>query len=236
MKEALARLIDLQRADTAAATAGKKRDEIDRALREAEKLLAAAKAAEETAHKALQEARAHVHAREMDLKQRENRIQELNGKLNSASSNKEYQSILLEIGTIRAENGKVEETILLAMDEADARDKAHEAAKAKTRETEGIVRAANAEVEAKRAAFDAQMAAAKAERDGVAASIPAEALRIYERIRTGNRTTGIAVVEVHGEYCQGCQMGISPQEYSDLVAGTRIVLCRSCQRILVLAK
>lgn len=234
MREALARLMDLQMADKAAAQAGKRREDIDRALREAEKLLAAAKAGEEAAHKALQEAKAHLHSKEMDLRQREERILTLQGKLNTATSNKEYQSILLEVGTIRAENGKVEETILLAMDESDAKDKAHEAARAKTRETEAIVRAAKAEVEAKRAAFDAEMAAAKARRDEIAASVPPEALRIYERIRGGNRQTGVAVVEVHGEYCQGCQISITPQEYSDLVGGTRIVLCRSCQRIMVL--
>lgn len=235
MKEALGRLIGLQRADSAAAHAGKRRDEIDRQLRESEKLLAEAKAAEEAAHRALQEAQSHVHRREMDLKERETRIGVLQGKLGGATSNKEYQGILFEVASVKAENGRIEEQILLAMDEVDAKEKLHEAAKARTRETEGIVRAANSVVDRKRAEFDAEMAAAKAERDEVAAAIPPEALRIYERIRTGNRTTGIAVVEVHGEYCQGCQMSITPQEYSDLVSGTKIVLCRSCQRILVLS-
>lgn len=235
MKEALGRLIELQKADSAAAQAGRRRDEIDRQLREAEKILADAKAGEDAAHRALQEAQALVHRRELDLKQREGRILELQGKLNGATSNKEYQGILLEIGAVKAENGKTEEQILLAMDEVDAKEKLHEAARARTRETEGIVRAAKTAVEQKRAAFEADMAAAKAQRDQIAAAIPPEALRVYERIRAGNRQTGIAVVEVHGEYCQGCQMSVTPQEYSDLVAGTKIVLCRSCQRILVLA-
>lgn len=234
VKEALARLIELQRADSDAAQAGRRRDEIDRQLRDAEKLLADAKSAEAAAHHTLQEAQAAVHRREMDLKQREGRIQDLQGKLNSCSSNKEYQGILMEIGTIRAENGRVEEQILLAMDESDAKDGLHEAARAKTRETEALVRQAKAAVDEKRAAFEAELAAARARREEIAASIPPEALRIYERIRGGNRQTGIAVASVHGEYCQRCQMSVTPQEYSDLVAGTKIVLCRSCQRILVL--
>lgn len=234
MREALAKLIDLQKADTAAAQTGKRRDEIDAKAREAEKLLVAAKDAEEAAHKAAQESKSHLHTFEMDLKERETRIQTLNGKLGGATSNKEYQSILMEIGTIKAENGKIEDKILLAMDEVEAKEKAWEAAKAKTRETEGVVKAAKAEVDRRRAEFEAELAAMRAQRDEIAAQIPKEALRIYERIRGGNRTTGIAVVEVHGEYCQGCQMSITSQELSDLVGGTRIVLCRSCQRILVL--
>jgi len=235
LKEALSRLIELQAADSAAAQAGKRRDEIDAQLRDAEALLAKAKDAEGAAHHVLQEAQAVVHRREMDLKQREGRITDLQGKLNGANSNREYQGILLEIQTIKAENGKVEEQILLAMDEVEAKEKLHEAAKGKTRETQGVVGAAKQAVAEKRAQFEAEMEAARASRDEIAKAIPPEALRIYERIRAGNRTTGIAVVEVHGEYCQGCQMSITPQEYSDLVAGSKIVLCRSCQRILVLA-
>jgi uncharacterized protein len=234
LREALARLIDLQKADSAATQTGKKRDEIDAKARESEKLLAASKAAEDAAHKAAQESKSHLHTFEMDLKEREGRIQTLNGKLGGATSNKEYQSILMEIATVKAENGKIEEKILLAMDEVDAKEKAWEAAKAKTRETEGVVKSAKAEVDRRRAEFEAELAAKKAERDAIAAALPAEALRIYERIRAGNRTTGIAVVPVHGEYCQGCQMSITSQELSDLVGGTKIVLCRSCQRILVL--
>lgn len=234
MKEALVRLIDLQKADKAATLAGKKRAEIDSKLKEAEKLLAGVKLEEEAAHKIAQETKAALHRHEMELKEREARITALNGKLGGATSNKEYQSILTEVATIKAENGKIEERILVAMDEVEAKDKLWEAAKAKTRETEGIVRNANADVERRRAEFDAEVAAAKTERDGIAASIPAEALKAYERIRNGNRTTGIAVVEVHGDYCQGCQMEITPQQYSDLVHGKSLVLCRSCQRIMVL--
>ncbi|MCE9636079.1 MAG: hypothetical protein K8T90_10265 [Planctomycetes bacterium] len=234
MKEALVRLIDLQRADKAATLAGKKRAEIDLKLRAAEKLLAGVKTEEEAAHKASQEAKAALHRNEMELKERESRITVLNGKLGGATSNKEYQSILTEVATIRAENGKIEERILLAMDESESKDKLWEAAKAKTRETEGIVRAANADVERRRDEFDAELAASKVHRDEIAASIPPDALKAYERIRVGNRTTGIAVVEVHGDYCQGCQMEITPQQYSDLVHGKSLVLCRSCQRIMVL--
>ena len=140
MKEALVRLIDLQKADKAATLAGKKRAEIDSKLKEAEKLLAGVKLEEEAAHKIAQETKAALHRHEMELKEREARITALNGKLGGATSNKEYQSILTEVATIKAENGKIEERILVAMDEVEAKDKLWEAAKAKTRETEGIVR------------------------------------------------------------------------------------------------
>jgi hypothetical protein len=234
VKEAIARLIDLQRADTAAFEAEKRRAELDRGMDSADRLLAEAKAAAEAAHKAAQEAKAAVHRREMDLKQREQRIQELNGKLGGATSNKEYQGLLLEIAAVRAENGRIEEQILLAMDESEAKDREEEAARARLRETERIHGTAAEEVARKRAAFEEDLAAARRSRDEIAASIPAEALRVYERIRAGNKRTGIAVAAVHGEYCQGCQMNVNSQELADLVNAKRLVVCRTCQRILVL--
>lgn len=234
MKEAIARLIDLQRADSATFDAEKRRSELDRGLEGANRLLAEAKAAVEAAHKASQEAKAAVHRREMDLKQREQRISDLNGKLGGATSNKEYQSLVVEIGAIRAENGRIEEQILLAMDESEARDRDEEAARTKLRETERIHQAAADEVARRKAEFEAELAASRRARDEVAAQIPAEALRVYERIRSGNKRTGVAVAPVHGEYCQGCQMSVTAQELADLVNGKRLVICRSCQRILVL--
>lgn len=234
MKESLSLLVVLQKADRDAMDAERRRAEFDRQMDGVNKLLAESKAGVDAAHKALQEAQALLHKRETELKGKELRIAELTGKLNTATSNKEYQGLLVEIGALKVENGRIEETILLAMEEVEAKEKLQEAARAKLRETEAIHRAAEAEVAGRRAAFETELAAAKARRDEIAARVPAEPLRVYERIRGGNRKSGTAVAEVHGEYCQGCQMSINSQEYSDLVAGTRIVICRVCQRILVL--
>ena len=234
MKEAIARLIDLQHADSAGFDAEKRRTELDRGLDGANKLLTEAKTALDAAHKSSQEAKAAVHRKEMDLKQREQRIVDLQGKLGGATSNKEYQTLVVEMGALRAENGRIEEQILLAMDESDARERDEEAARAKLRETEAVHRAAADEVARRRAEFEAALGEARRLRDEIAAQIPAEALRVYERIRAGNKRTGVAVAAVHGEYCQGCQMSITSQELADLVNGQRLVICRSCQRILVL--
>ena len=66
-----------------------RRTELDRGLDGANKVLEEAKAALDAAHKASQEAKAAVHRREMDLKQREQRIVDLQGKLGGATSHKE---------------------------------------------------------------------------------------------------------------------------------------------------
>src|SRR5207245_5829073 len=129
--------------------------------------------------KALMEAKSHAHGKELDLKQREDQIRDWTTKLNTATSNKEYQGIVLKIGEPKIENGRTEEQILLAMDETDAKDKLHEAAKAKYRDAETALRAAEGNLASQRAALEGQMADASKLRTDLAGQVPAEALRIY---------------------------------------------------------
>ena len=96
------------------------------------------------------------------------------------------------------------------------------------------LREAEARVENERGTLDEQLAEQERGRGELAAAIPDKQLSLYERIRGGNRSSGSAVCAVHGMYCQGCQMEITPQQYADLVAGNKVVLCRTCQRILAL--
>jgi predicted nucleic acid-binding Zn-ribbon protein len=234
VKETIAKLVELQRADKLVVDLKKRRDDMDGSLAGAKKTVEAARVTLEEAHKALLEAKSHVHRKEMDVAERETQIRDLNGKLGGATSNKEYQGILLKIGELKAENGRTETEILLAMDDAEAKEKVHEEAKARMREAESTLAAAEAAVGALKSAMESEAAAATATRDALAKAVPAEQLRVYERIRAGNRKSGTAVAAVHGEYCQSCQMSITSQELTELIKGEKLVICRTCQRILVL--
>jgi uncharacterized protein len=234
VKETIAKLADLQRADHRVVELKKKKDELDGGLVGAKKGVEAAQAALDLAHKALQEAKALVHRKEMDVQERETKIRDLNGKLGGATSNKEYSGILLAIAEQKAENGKTETDILVAMDDVEAKEKLHDAAKAKMREAEVALKDAEDKVADQKAAMEADAAEASAQRDAISAQIPAEALRAYERIRAGNKRSGTAVAVVHGEYCQGCQMAITAHELTQLIKGDKLMMCRTCQRILVL--
>lgn len=234
MKETIAKLVELQQADRLVVDLKRKKDELDGSLAGAKKAVEAARADLDAAHRALQEAKSHVHRKEMDLKEREGHIRDTEGKLGSATSNKEYAAYLMKIGELKAENGRTETEILLAMDEAEAKEKLHEEAKARLRDAEAVLREAEGKVSSQKSAMEAEAAAASARRKELASQIPAEQLRVYERILAGNKRSGTAVAPVHGEYCQGCQMAITSHELTELIKGNRLVICRTCQRILVL--
>ena len=234
MRETLERLIRLQRADDGIVDLETRIGELDQQLDGARRALDAARNAVAEAHQIRQEAQAATHRKEIDLAEAEGEIRKLEAQLNTASSNKEFQAIQLKIGHIQAENGKREESIILSMDDVDEKERREEAAKAAQREAEAALRAAEEKVEQQRKGLIETLAAAQSEREELAASIDAQKLTLYERIRGGNRKSGTAVVAVHGEYCQGCQMAVRPQDLSDLIGGQTLVLCSSCQRILVL--
>lgn len=234
MKETLQQLIQLQRTDDEIVVMQKRIDELDSQLDGAKAALDAAQKSVEAAHHARQEAQAATHRLEMDLSSAEAEVLKLEGSLNKASSNKEYQAIQLKMGHIKAANGKVEEQILMSMDVVDEKERLEDAAKAVQREAEAALRTAEANVEEERQGLAEELTGMKTGRDELAAAVIPAKLKLYERIRGGNRKSGTAVVAVHGEYCQGCQMAVRPQDVSDLVQGSALVICRTCNRILVL--
>jgi len=234
VKETISKLVELQKVDHLVALLKKRKDDLDGGLVGARKGVETAKAAVEVAHKALLESKSHVHRKEMDVQEREEQMRQLNGKLGGATSNKEYQGILLKIGELKGENGKTETDILMGMDEVESKEKLHEEAKSKMRDAEAAFREAEEKVSGQKSAMESEAAEASSQRTTLASQVPAEALRVYERIRAGNKRSGTAVAVVHGEYCQGCQMAITSHELTELIKGEKICICRTCQRILVL--
>ena len=234
MKATLQQLIQLQRTDDAIVVMQQRIDELDSQLDGAKAGLDAARKAVDAAHHLRQEAQAATHRFEMDLSTAEGEILKLEGTLNRASSNKEYQAIQLKMAHVRAANGKLEEQILMSMDVVEEKERLEDAAKAAQREAEAALRAAEASVDEEREGLADELSVMRTARDELAAAVLPAKLRLYDRIRGGNRKSGTAVVAVHGEYCQGCQMAVRPQDVSDLVQGNELVLCRTCNRILVL--
>jgi predicted nucleic acid-binding Zn-ribbon protein len=236
VKEVLERLWLLQQTDTEIRELARSSEELSAGTRSALAAVEKAKANVDAAHVRVKEALSVQHRHELELKQREDEINKAKLGLNSASNNKEYQGLLLRIGTLEAECGKVEEKILLAMETREERERDERAARELQKTAEAGLRAAEARVAAERDGIEKRVQETASRRGNIASEVPAESLRLYERIRGGNRSTGTAVTVVYGEYCQGCQMQVTPQQMTDLIGGTTLVICRTCQRILALGE
>lgn len=232
MKETLARLVELAEWDRVIAKSVGTLDDLASGTRNAKKGLEKAQAGVKRAVEATKESQAKTHRYELDLQTAESKVESLGGKLNTASSNKEYSAILLEIGATKAEAGKIEEQILLSMDAHEAVERAEDAARVVVKEAEATLRAAEAKVEERRGQIEEQVEHAKKRREETAAALPDDARRLYEKL-LGAKNMRRVLAAVDGEYCMNCQMKLAPQQVAEVIGGRKLVQCRSCRCILV---
>jgi predicted nucleic acid-binding Zn-ribbon protein len=207
-------------------------------------LVASERKAYETAKAGLAEAdRKHkdglkaADRRELDLKSREADILKLEGQLNTATSNKVYSELMLNIRSARQDVGKIEESILGLMDEAEALGAEVEKARVVVKKAEDEYRAAEKTLQAEAAAIKIQLDQKEAIRAALAKEVEPEALNVYERIRGSRKGIGITRVEAGGEnqyYCTTCQMDVTVQDVTIAMRPDKIAQCRSCNRILII--
>ena len=168
--------------------------------------------------------------KEVELKGLEAQIESWTVKLNMTRDNKEYQGIVHQIATLKAQKGAMEEEVLGMMDGTAGM-------KAKVSEEERKASAARKAFEAWRGGQEADLKRLEGEiaetlshRQGISAGVPEDFLGRYERLRT-SRGTALAAVEE--EVCQGCHLGLTPNQINQLALdGGPLVTCQSCGRIL----
>lgn len=108
---------------------------------------------------------------------------------------------------------------------------------AEARRTREARLAVLADAEARVAAAEAELHeaidAARAERDGVAAGVPAALLAEYEGLRKGRG--GVGVAKLVGTQCGGCHLTLSAVEANRMrkLGADEVAHCEECGRILV---
>lgn len=184
----------------------------------------------ETKRDNLKALRADAHATEVLLKGAEEEAEKLRGKLNTASTNKEYNALQHEIAEKVADASRIEDQVLAAMADIDALEEdirtleqaigqiKHE----HDQEADGI--------EKDMAGLDAKIHALRDRRSAAAAEVDPEMLEEYERIAAKKGATALAAVVANA--CQGCFMHLTPQLCHVLKAGNRVVHCPNCSRLL----
>lgn len=178
---------------------------------------------------ALRHMRMAADSEELSLKTKEQRVKDLRGKLNAASSNKEYSAINEEIGKLTVENGLLADEILSAIGRYD--DAAVELEQSRV------------SLEAARTEFakfkekneytlqklrDRSVILEKKIAD-TEASLDSESAAMYQRLLKikGHRALGA----VEGDICTACYTSLTPQGMSDLRSG-KMVICKSCGAML----
>lgn len=151
----------------------------------------------------------------------------------SISSPKELEKLQHEVGTLGKRQGELEDAELELMESKEAAD----AELASKQSTLAQAQTTLADAEKRRdAALDEIEKALQdhvSERTGMAASVPAELLALYDRIRASSG--GIGAAKLRARRCEGCRLELSGIELNDVreAALDDVVRCEECGRILV---
>lgn len=230
MNQVIEKLLAVQELDRRILRLEEKRKAGPEALAEEEGELGAhRKKLDEATHRA-KEAMRTAERKNAELDAVDKKMKDLNLKLNTARSNKEYEALKHEIAGFKADYEILEEEALQQWEVSEAREEEAEREKEKIRGLEEDLAAKRREWEEAEKEIDGQLDALKEQRARGASEVPATWMQIYDRVL--DLRGAPAVVEVSEQYCQGCQMSITVHDVTRAITGREIVQCKACSRIL----
>lgn len=172
-----------------------------------------------------------IDSKELDLKCLEEEIKKLRGNLFQIKNNKEYTALLSEIGSREADKSVLEDEILSMLSRQEELCAEEKKLDKRIQEQEKELTAYSRSVEAELEALEKGTQEAQKQWKENAELLDAEALTQYRRLIEKD---GLAVVELDGENCSGCNMSLTPQTINLLFHRQELTFCMNCGRILCL--
>jgi uncharacterized protein len=168
-------------------------------------------------------------AKQLQFKTNENKIKELQTKLNQAASNKEYQLLKEHIAADEMANSVLADEILEAMERADGfHAEVVEMTTHVTKAKEELQRVRQ-DVTDHDPQLQAQIQELEAKLREAETALPVEIREAYARVVRQKGEDGLAAAE--DGYCGGCNQHIPLNMYNAMQLN-RPVFCRSCGRLL----
>lgn len=168
--------------------------------------------------------------KESELSSKEENINKCKSQLNALKTNKEYTTMLHEIGGHEADKSVLEEGILLIMDEVEVQKKEVEKVKGLVKEDENKLNQDKEKVSADIKEIEVTVGTLNKQRSEAVGKIDKAILSKYERLLKGKDS--LAMVKVADNACGGCHMNLPPQVINEVNMKTDLVYCESCARIL----
>lgn len=172
-------------------------------------------------------------SKQLQLSSREAKIEELNGKLNSAGSNREFQLLKDQIAADEQANSVLSDEIFEMLERIDVLDNdlstAEENLKKAKAETENVRTRVNKELASLNEQLESVCQELKDNEDKLPGDVSAEFRRLMEQRGED------ALAETDMQTCGGCYTTITTQKVSELMM-KQAVFCQSCGTILYIGE
>lgn len=167
--------------------------------------------------------------KQLQLKVNEDKILDNRARLNSCSTNREYQALMEQIAAAEMANSVLSDEILEMLEKIDGHEAAVEAAKEDVAKSKGDLEKIRSRVEAEREGIEGDIARLEQELSAAEGDLDSEFKVQYERLARLRGDESMAAIE--GQSCTGCYVMITPQMYNELTLSLP-VFCKSCGRLL----
>ncbi|MFZ9088925.1 MAG: zinc ribbon domain-containing protein [Planctomycetaceae bacterium] len=206
-------------------------EEGPRRIRVSERMQVKAEAAVEQQEENVKALRKKSDELNLSLKAREAEIAKLEGQLNTASSNREYDTIRSQIAAAVTAREEIEEQGLLALEAIDQGLTELQECRQRVQETVAEVTAAREANERDTPVLQAEVVQLEEQITAASGIVPAVERPTLQRLRTAHGAAALAALE--DDFCTACDTRVIAQDQVLLRTGN-CLLCRDCGRILYL--
>ena len=167
--------------------------------------------------------------RQLQLRERENRIASLEGKMNAAKENREYQTLKEQIAADKQANNVLSDEILELLEQVDEVTAKIEPAQQQIKIAEADAVETEKKVSQQMKVLEGELGRVMNELADVESGLSGDFKSEYERLVSLRGEDGIA--ETEGNCCGGCYQMLTPQ-LLDRLANHFSVVCPVCGRFL----
>ncbi|WP_406865300.1 C4-type zinc ribbon domain-containing protein [Streptomyces sp. HUAS MG47] len=151
----------------------------------------------------------------------------------AVSSPKDLENLQKEIASLAKRQGDLEEVVLEVMERREGVQERVAELTERVSAVQAKTEDATARRDAAQAELDAESASVGKERELVAGSVPADLLKLYEKLR--EQQGGVGAARLYQRRCEGCHIELNITELNEVraAAADAVVRCENCRRILV---
>ncbi|MGW7242166.1 zinc ribbon domain-containing protein [Streptomyces sp. NPDC054804] len=151
----------------------------------------------------------------------------------AVTSPKDLENLQKEIVSLAKRQGDLEDVVLEVMERRESAQERVAELTERTGAVQGRIDEATARRNAASGELDAEAAKVTKEREVIAGAIPADLLKLYDKLR--EQQGGIGAAKLYARSCQGCRQELAITELNEIrsAAPDTVVRCENCRRILV---
>ncbi|MET7679658.1 C4-type zinc ribbon domain-containing protein [Streptomyces sp. NPDC005423] len=151
----------------------------------------------------------------------------------AVTSSKDLENLQREITSLAKRQGDLEDVVLEVMERRESAQERVGELTGRVSSVESRIGDATARRDAAFASLDGEEDSVTKEREVIAGVIPAELLKLYDKLRA--QQGGVGAARLYQRTCQGCRQELAITDINEIRAAApdTVVRCENCRRILV---